>query len=56
MNNFPYPIPIIPEFYNPRNEINYLKERIQIIEEKIKTLESKEENDYLKNDDNYYMI
>ena len=55
MNNFvfPYP-PNINNYY--LEELKRLKERIHILEEKIKQLENKNTNNYLKKDDNYYMI
>ncbi len=56
MNNLPLPIPIIPNNFTMMDDINQLKERVKIIEEKLKVLEQSEETDYLKNDDNYYMI
>lgn len=56
MNNFQYPLPVIFNNYNIFEEINLLKKRIEILEEKITSLENKDETDYLKNDDNYYMI
>ena len=53
MNNFPYPMPYN---YNLFEEVNNLKIRLKILEDKLELLEKKEESDYLKNDDNYYMI
>ena len=55
MNNFvfPYP-PNINNYY--LEELKRLNERISILEEKIKTLENKNINNYLKKDDNYYML
>ncbi|MBR3145965.1 MAG: hypothetical protein IKF47_01750 [Bacilli bacterium] len=55
MNNFPIPFPPINNnnyFFNIIEEINKLNERITKLEEKL----NKEQKDYLKKDDNYYMI
>ena len=55
MNNFPIPFPPINTnnyFFNIVEEINKLNERITKLEEKINNTEK----DYLKKDDNYYMI
>lgn len=55
MNNFPIPFPPINTnnyFFNIIEEINKLNERITKLEEKL----NKEQKDYLKKDDNYYMI
>ena len=55
MNNFVFPP--IPNPYNYYlEELKRLKDRITILEEKIKILENKNNNNYLKKDDNYYMI
>lgn len=55
MNNFvfPYP-PNINNYYLA--ELKKLIERINILEEKVKSLEKNNSNNYLKKDDNYYMI
>ena len=55
MNNFPIPFPPLNTnnyFFNIIEEINKLNARITKLEEKL----NKEEKDYLKKDDNYYMI
>ena len=55
MNQFPYPIyPNYP--YNLIDEINKLKEEINILEQRITKIEKQNKNNYLKKDDNYYMI
>ena len=59
MYNFPIPIPPISNNYfnaDIQNELNLLKERITILENKIKSMETSNENNYMKKDDNYYMI
>ena len=58
MNNFSYPFPPINNnyFINIPEEIIKLRERINILEKKIKNIENNNDNNYLKKDDNYYMI
>ena len=53
-----YPLPISPQInnYNIIEKINILNEKIKILEEKIKIIENEKKNNYLKKDDNYYMI
>ena len=53
MNNLPMPIPFIN--FDIINEINILKERVRILEEKINNSDDYNSN-YLEKDDNYYMI
>ena len=54
MNNFNMPFP--PNYFiNIPEEINKLNEKIKELEERLKQLENKN-NNYLKNDDTYYMI
>lgn len=59
MNNFPFPIPPINNMYinsDIQTELIKLNERITMLENKIKKLETTNENNYMKKDDNYYMI
>ena len=57
MNNFFYPFqPQQNNFFNIFEEFYLLKERVKHLEEQVKKLENDEENKYLKDDDNYYMI
>ena len=57
MNNFNMPFPPINTnnyYFNIIEEFTKLNERISKLEEKINNWENKK--DYLKKDDNYYMI
>lgn len=62
MNNIPYPyllpqfIPNIDHNQQIQEEIMKLKYEINLLKERIKTLEGKEHNDYLKKDDGLYMM
>ena len=59
MNNFPFLIPPINNMYinsDIQTELIKLNERITMLENKIKKLETTNENNYMKKDDNYYMI
>ena len=59
MNNFPFQIPPYltnNSFYNIIEELNQLKKRIDLLEEKMKKKGNEKEYNYLKKDDNYYMI
>lgn len=57
MNNFPYLIPISPsQTCNYIYEIQSLKEKIKILEERINKIENQKQDNYLKKDDNYHMI
>ena len=62
MNNMPYPylppqiIPNIDPNKQIQEEIIKIKHEINILKERIKNLEEKEHNDYLKKDDGLYMM
>lgn len=53
-----YPLPYFPIGNNPNiiYEINELKERVKCLEEKVNNLDNSDDHNYLKKDDNYYMI
>ncbi|MBR2678856.1 MAG: hypothetical protein IKE63_05515 [Bacilli bacterium] len=51
MNNFPYPI-IFPN----NCEIAIIREKLKELEERIKLLENEKNDNYLQEDNNYYMI
>ena len=60
MNNFLYPIP--PMINNYNNDLIYeimkLKEKITELENRINSIEknNNKQNNYLKKDDNYYIV
>lgn len=54
MNNFPFPIAM--QSYNINYEIQELKEKLKLLEEKINKIENQKQESYLKKDDNYHMI
>ena len=59
MNNIPiiYPPMMNNNYYfNLQRELNEIKERVKILENRIYEIEKKKEDAYLKKDDNYYMI
>ncbi len=60
MNNMifpPQPYNINPYYYcNLQTKIQELENRINHLEERITLLEKNKEQNYLKKDDNYYMI
>ena len=59
MNNFPFQTPPFltnNSFYNITEELNQLKKRVDLLEEQMKEKEKDKEYNYLKKDDNYYMI
>ena len=59
MNNIPiiYPPMMNNNYYfNLQRELNEIKERVKILENRIYEIEKKKEESYLKKDDNYYMI
>lgn len=62
MNNMPSPylppqfIPNVIPNQQIQEEIIKLKKEISILKERIKNLEEKEHNDYLKKDDGLYMM
>lgn len=59
MNNFPipvYPINNNNYYFNIISEINKLKEDVEELKEKINKINCSKENNYLKKEDNYYMI
>lgn len=55
MNPYPFQVPIIGqnEYYYILKELNELKKKVAYLEEEIN---KKDESNYLKKDDNYYMI
>jgi len=55
MNPYPFQVPIINQndYYYILNELNKLKRKIKYLEDQIN---KSNENNYLKKDDNYYMI
>ena len=59
MNNVPIIYPPMMNnnyFFNLQRELNEIKERVKILEDRISEIEKKKEDSYLKKDDNYYMI
>ena len=59
MFSYPYPIPIYNNYQENNNilkEIQELKEKINILEERIYKIENNKNTNYLKKDDSYYMI
>lgn len=55
--NYPYfPTPPIYPNINIIEEIEKLKLEIKHLNERINRLENKKSNDYLQNDDNFYMV
>lgn len=59
MNYYPQPFPPILTdniYYQLLNEINKNKQRLIELEKRITKLEQDKNNNYLKKDDNYYVI
>lgn len=54
-----YPIPYIPQPINYQSlfdELNKLKYELDQLKDRIKKIEDNQTDNYLKKDDNYYMI
>lgn len=59
MNNFPIPFPPISTnnyYYNFQEEFIALKKKVDELEERVQYLEKSKEQNYLKKEDNYYML
>lgn len=61
MNNMPYPyfpgpFPQAPPQNNFEEELTSLRIEINNLKERLEKLENKKKNDYLKKDDNLYML
>ena len=56
INGFPIPFPPTNNNFFFQEELNEIRKKIKELENKIQKIEAEKNNDYLKNDDNYYMI
>lgn len=60
MNNMILP-PYVPPYYNNsqqnlEQELNRIRKELKTINERLEKLENKKNNDYLKKEDNFYIL